>query len=374
MPDPNSVVSSTIRFDPPLDRSPGEMLRGERGLSVELDGGRRVRLDPADPRSTAFTQILDGLSKQRRPVYLELDPTTSAITRLLIPHVTRVIGIQRIDEGVLSVELDRSHARHVLRPGTADFAELDQQLRAALRTGAPIILTENDAHEIIDIRGYTPGPEEPPLPFPRPRLPPRAPWPWRGDLIWHWHGWPWRWFRCISATRAQQVFDAMNATSCNPLTVPPPCIPFLYPDDGCWGRAHEMCRLMIALGLDPEKVWIQGALYVSTRNSPSCGVWWGWHVAPTLCVRARGWFGFFQTETLVIDPALFTTPVPKATWKGVQGDPSATLTDSDASIFLLWGSVTDPTYTETNDVLFTYRLQLQSRAAQFGPPPYANCP
>ena len=50
--------------------------------------------------------------------------------------------------------------------------------------------------------------------------------------------------------------------------------------------------------------------------------------------------------------------------EGVQGDPNATLTDSDASIFYLWGSVTDPTYTQTNQVLATYRLQLQNRAIQ----------
>jgi hypothetical protein len=75
---------------------------------------------------------------------------------------------------------------------------------------------------------------------------------------------------------------------------------------------------------------------------------------------------------MVIDPSLFTTPVSKATWKGVQGDPGATLTDTDASDYL-WGA-TDPNYTQTDYDLNTYRLQLQARALQQGPPPYANCP
>jgi hypothetical protein len=189
--------------------------------------------------------------------------------------------------------------------------------------------------------------------------------------IWHWCWWPWWCFRCMSATKAQHVFDAMNATTCDPLTVPPPCIPFLYPDDGCWGRAHEMCRLMINLGVSPKKVWIQGGLYVPTRNNPSCHVGWGWHVAPTVCVRGPG---FFQKKEMVIDPSLFTSPVSKATWKSVQGDPAASLTDTAASIFYLWGSVTDPTYAQTNQVLAQYRLQLHARAIQQGPPPYANCP
>jgi len=205
MHNPNAIVSTTVRIEPPLDRPPAEMLRTERGLSVELEGGRRVRLDAANPRSAGFAQILDGLSKHRLPVYLEIDPAATTITRLLIPHVTRVIGIRPIDEGVLSIELDRSHARHVLRQGAPDFSELERQLRESLRTGAPIILTEDDAHEIIHIRGYTPGPEGPPPPFPRPGLPPpRIPWPWRWLIpIWCWCWWPWWWFCCISATRAQ---------------------------------------------------------------------------------------------------------------------------------------------------------------------------
>jgi hypothetical protein len=375
-PPPDVVVSRVARFEPPLDRAPADILRADRGLSVELEDGRRVRLDPQDPRSVGFIQILDGLRTQGLPVYLELDPATSAIRRLLIPHVTRIVNIRPIDTGVLGVELERSHGRHVLRSGQPNFAELEQQLRGALRSPAQVILTEDDAHNIIDVRPFRPGPDRPQPPFPEPEPPPRIAWPVRWirqllDLIFRWPWWPWRWFKCLSTTKAQQVFDAMKATSCDPLTVPASCIPFLYPDDGCWGRAHEMCRLMINMGASPKKVWIQGNLYVSTKNNPNCGVWWGWHVAPTLCVRGPG---IFQAQLMVIDPSLFSTPVSKATWKSVQGDPNATLTDSDASIFYLWGNVTDPTYVQTNQVLAVYRLQLQARAVQQGPPPYANCP
>jgi hypothetical protein len=75
---------------------------------------------------------------------------------------------------------------------------------------------------------------------------------------------------------------------------------------------------------------------------------------------------------MVIDPSLFTTPVTEAGWKAVQGDPNASLTDTAASDFLF--GATDPTYVQTNQVLATYRARLQTRAIQFGPPPYANCP
>lgn len=370
MPNPNSIVSTRIVFDPPLDRPAEDLLRA--GLWVELEGGRRARFDPSDARSIGFVQVLDGLARLRAPVYLELDPNSAAITRLLIPHVTRLMSMRPSDQGY-EVMLERSHARHALRRDNPDFATLEPLLRAALDTERLLIITEDDAHNIIDIRSYTPGPDDAPLPpWPKPDLPPLE-WPWWKrllDWIWLWPIWPWWWFRCVSKATAQQIFDAMSATTCSPLTVPAPCIPFLYPDNGCWGRAHEMCRLMINMGRKPRKVWIQGSLHVDTKNNPNCFVNWSWHVAPTLCVR-RGWF---WTQQMVIDPSLFPTPVSQATWKGVQGDPNATLTPSDAAIFYLWGNVTDPTYVETNKVLVRFRLELQNRAIQQGPPPYANCP
>jgi len=374
MPNPNAIISTTIRLEPPLDRAPDELLRIEGGVSVQLED-RRVRLDPENPRSAGFAQVLDGLSKLGMPVYVEIDPATNVATRVLVPTVGRIVSVNAADDD-LDVELDTSHARHVLRRGEPDSTELERELRNAMTESRPVIVVEDDAHNIIDIRAFTPAPDLPLPPFPAiPHPRPRLIWPLR-LLRWIWWVicWPWWWWRCPSGARAQQVFDAMAATSCNPVTVPLPCIPFLYPDDGCWARAHEMCRLMIGMGLSPRKVWIDHStgywLHVNTKNNPQCYVEWGWHVAPTLCVRGPG---FFTTQRMVIDPALFTTPVSKATWKGVQGDPGATLTDTGPDQF--WhGGGTDPTYASSNAILAQYRLTLQTRAIQVGPPPYANCP
>jgi hypothetical protein len=150
----------------------------------------------------------------------------------------------------------------------------------------------------------------------------------------------------------------------------------MYPDDGCWGRAHEMCRLMINMGVSPKKVWIDRVgppLKANTRNHPQCFVEWYWHVAPTVCVRH--WrFWFLWSQEMVVDPALFTTPVSRATWKSVQNNPNATLTDTDWTFFRQWGE-TDPTFAKTNNVLATYRLTLQQRSvSSAGTPPYAHCP
>ena len=176
----------------------------------------------------------------------------------------------------------------------------------------------------------------------------------------------------VTLNRARQLFRLVNARICCPASAPAPCIPFHYPDDGCWGRAHEMCRLMIADGADPEKVWIFGSLTVNSRNKPDCNVNWGWHVAPTLQVQTGS-----AVTTHVVDPALFEEPVTEAAWKGVQGDPGAVLIPSAASVFYRnqSGSIsqTDPTYAETNTVLNTYRNALRLRVASNGPPPYFAC-
>jgi hypothetical protein len=374
MPNPNAIVSRQIRIEPPRDGDIAQWMRSGREIIVHLDEGRRVRLDPENPRSPGFAQVLAGLEALGRPAYLEVDPDRENVSEVFVPHVARVVGLRPV-EGGHNVELDLSHGQHLLRKDSEDYSAFEAVAREAAAGEAPVILSENEAHEILDIRFFKAG-------SPADFLPDDVLRPRRPDLlrrIWWWPHWPWWWkrYRCVSLKRAQEVFDAMAATTCNPVAVPPPCIPFMYPDDGCWGRAHEMCRLMIAMGLSPRKVWISlWPLTAATRNHPNCQVVWGWHVAPTLCVYYRRrwpWPWLWGGQTMVIDPSLFTGPVPVATWKSVQNNPNATLTHTPASDFL-WGS-TDPTYAQTNSVLAQYRLALLNRSnGPSGPPPYANCP
>ena len=380
MPNPNAFVAIVTRIEQPP--SEGVTAEGKRaaagGLTVGFEKDRTARLDPQDRRSAGFGRVLEVLRRASLPAYVEVNDA-GVITRLLVPVIARVAAIMEESDG-LSVELEVSHARHVLRRSNPDFGELWGELRRAQEGGETVAVTEDEGHEIIDVRPYR-RPFEPAL------RPARREW-------WRYWFWPWNWLyrlfclifccrRCVSARRAQEMFDLVAAQTCDPLAVPPPCIPFLYPDDGCWGRAHEMCRLMIAAGVTPRKVWIYSAwparLHVDTKNNPQCFVEWGWHVAPTLCVRVRRRFPFLfcRAETRVIDPSLFTTPVSEATWKGVQGDPAAQLVPTDASVFYRssGGSTqTDPTYGQTEQVLDTYRAQLLLRSTQIGPPPYAHCP
>lgn len=343
-------------------------ISGVDGLTVRLEGDRSVRLDATD-RGTAYARIFEQLQKEGKPVYIEVDPATNAVSRVLLPAIVRIQEIVPDKEGNLRVRLERSHAMPAIRRSSPDFEEVAAALRVAHGKGELVALTF-DKSDIIDVRPWKPPGELPP---PVIRELPRPAVEW-----WRWRCWPWNWFRrrcCVSPRRAQQLFDLCAAQSCNPVTVPVPCIPFLYPDDGCWARASEMCRLMINAGALPRKIWIDGTLHALTRNNPQCFVDWGWHVAPVLCVRRWRWlFCCCFGRDMVIDPSLFTTPVTKAQWKGVQGDPAATLTITAHTYYASWHP-SDPTYSETNLDLATYRTRLHLRSiGPDGPPPYAACP
>lgn len=359
MPNPYAVVGLISRIDPPVSRSTSEMVREfPNGFLVELEGQPSIRLYSSE-RAAAMLEILEGLRQLRTPVYLELDPDTRGINLLLIPLVSNVVRVSENAEGDTEIELEQSHARNVLKKDNPDAAQFSQTLKTAQAERRPVVVTTNDLNEVIDVRPHIGE-----VPLGQGGAGGATEKERRG--FWHWLCCL---FRCVTPKKAKEMFDLCAAQTCNPLTVPPPCIPFLYPDDGCWARAHEMCRLMINAGVQPKKVWIDGHLHTLTKNNPACFVNWGWHVAPTICVR-KGWF---SRSEQVIDPSLFTGPVSKATWKGVQGDPNATLTDTAASLYMR-PAQTDPTYALTNNRLSFYRLRLKNRSLlPAGSPPYAFC-
>jgi hypothetical protein len=94
-------------------------------------------------------------------------------------------------------------------------------------------------------------------------------------------------------------------------------IAFRFPIDGCYARAHIMCRRMQQRGLRPAKVWAfavskKEPLFVRTKNRPKTGyVTWGWHVAPILPVRLKSG----KQTWSVIDPSLFQGPVTIPQWR-----------------------------------------------------------
>ena len=303
------------------------------------------------------SQVLDSLRQQNSPAYVEIDAVSSQITRLLIPKVVSIGGIKPSTQGV-EVELIISHAIHVLRPSHPRYQELLDRLKSAQASGQKVAVTEDpSSHDIIEVTALA-GPRGAPEPEPADVGPDQG-----GDMG------P---MAAVSLAQAQQIFDLMNSKVCCPIGPAATCIPFGYPDDGCWGRAHEMYRLMANQGVVCNKVWIYGNLRAATINNPRCEVRWGWHVAPTLLVNT----GTLQV-TYVIDPSLFPGPVTQATWASVQGDSGAQLVGTAGTVFYRSSSgvtQTDPSFTETNRVLAQYRNNLRLRSVgPDGPPPYTAC-
>jgi hypothetical protein len=374
------IPASIEPTPPPYPADPFTQRKTE--YKVTMRSGSTVRV-VGGKLGAAWLRLLQSLLTSNQPVAVVVED--GAVTDMRLPAIVTIARVVATAAGELEVHSYPSHIRRTLSGTNPDFESIRSMLIDLVDRPEPVAIIEDDNHDIIDIVAYRPpgdGPDVLPKP---PQFLDRL--RYTIDIWWHWlHHWLrwWCWIfcwrcRCVSQKKAWDLYNLVAAKSCNPVNPQPPCIPFLYPDDGCWGRAHEMCRLIVAEGVTPAKVWIHGSLHTLTRNNPYCFVNWGWHVAPTLCVR--NWFCW--TETWVIDPSLFPGPVTKATWKSVQGDPAATLEDTSWTVFHWAGYVTDPTFSSTNSVLATYRNALLYRSTVatnpnngqlWGPPPYAHCP
>jgi hypothetical protein len=347
MPDPNIIVSTVKDIDHPTER--GGM------TTIHFDNGQIGLLNTFDHRAEPYEDILKELQTLGDPVYLETD-SALLITRLLIPVVVTVTNISALASGDVQVEVEPSQARHLVLFKDRNAEQLLRVLQEAREKHISVILTETpEEHTIIDVRPVV-NPRMPAAEFKSPaeikrvKFEPKA----------------------MSSKRALELFEFVSNRSCEPMTVPYPCIPFLYPDDGCWARAHEMCRLIQEQGGNVQKLWIYGDLLAHTPNNPKCSISWIWHVAPIILVDDEA-----TQEIQVMDPALFHAPVGDALWRHMQHDPKANLVVTDASVFLRsrtgWHQ-DDLDYEKTRKTLAQYRLKLKLRCTSaYGPPPY-KCP
>jgi hypothetical protein len=103
-------------------------------------------------------------------------------------------------------------------------------------------------------------------------------------------------------------------------------VPYFYPIDGCYARAHVMAELLTAAGYRSEKVFAEAktghVLEVPTpyaADTPAgkpTTVQWGYHVAP-LITLATG-------EKYVMDPSIFDEPKPLQEWLSTMGPKQVT--------------------------------------------------
>jgi hypothetical protein len=348
------IIVDTIR----QVKEPSSARLAEAGEStpaalVEATSGETALVDASSSPGRVWLQILTERQRDGDPVFLDVHDESKRLTRLLLPIVARV---DRLVEGSESVEvaLEISHAKHYLKRSHPNFPRLLDLLKLGLQTKKPLLVTEDDdRHEIVDVRDA--GGLEPP------KVEAAQPEPEVSGVV-----------GGISLRRAGEIFDLVSAQTCAPRAPTNPCIPFLYPDDGCWGRAHEMARMVSAEGVAVRKVWLYGDLRVATKNSPACGVSWNYHVAPTLLVEDNN-----SSAVYVIDPSIFSAPVPQLDWKRIQGDPQAVSAATDSRTFYRSSNgdvIYDDNFSETAAVLRTYRQRLQLRSVgPSGPPSYA-CP
>jgi len=165
----------------------------------------------------------------------------------------------------------------------------------------------------------------------------------------------------LSEAQANQLFRDLASQ---------PQIPFDYPDDCCYSRAHEMSRIMNERGIPNRKVWNYGNTYPSgaslratTPNHPSGQVNWRYHVAPV--VQVRGNDGV--TRDMVMDPSLFDRPVTVDEWAARQQDPAARREITDPKYYFRGPgnspAVEDPAYSDTNATLARHRASRDLRRA-----------
>jgi len=284
---------------------------------------------------------------------IEIDRSNVA-TDIRVPIPAKILRSREVSTGDdLEVELEISHARHWLKKSSSSFDRLKHIVEAYVTSGRPALVTVDDANFILDIHSHA---ELFALQFLREAPTARA---LRTPAT------------PISPAIAAAEFKKVSTASCVAVQPSSTCIPFGFPDDGCWARAHESCRRMLVDGLDVRKAWIYGDLTVRTANHPNCSVRWRWHVAPLLTLNYPA-----GDQKYIADPSMFEEPVPLTVWISAQGDPTAmvAITGPEAYYRSSSGGISeDPSYQATANILARYRLDLQRRALQLGVPPYAAC-
>ena len=123
----------------------------------------------------------------------------------------------------------------------------------------------------------------------------------------------------LTQQQAQERFDKFKSRE---------DIPWNYPNDCCYNRAHVMAKELEAEGVNVGKIWnyaplpnIGNLLRVSTPNDPKGYVEWGYHVAPTVPVTDAGG----TVAKMVIDPSIAAVPITPEQWKALQGQPFSEL-------------------------------------------------
>lgn len=131
----------------------------------------------------------------------------------------------------------------------------------------------------------------------------------------------------VSWTVALRLFNALKTTTFES-DFGTAGIPFHYPIDGCYARAHVMAELLTAAGYASEKAFVTSTYpeglniasdYASDSPGPAGNVHWWYHVAPVIKVlptEGSPTAGAAAPVDMVLDPSTTDRPEPISTWAG----------------------------------------------------------
>ena len=127
----------------------------------------------------------------------------------------------------------------------------------------------------------------------------------------------------VSPAEAARIFTVMSTLTFTDTAGTQSPVPYHYPVDGCYARAHMMAQVLTRAGYASERVFATsttGGLEIPNQYSedqpggaPPVTRWF-YHVAPIINVRTAA-----GVEQQVIDPSTQAGPVPIATWLGAMG-------------------------------------------------------
>ena len=168
----------------------------------------------------------------------------------------------------------------------------------------------------------------------------------------------------LSEQAATELFSQMSTlTFFNSAGVEMP-VPYHYPADGCYARAHLMAQRMTALGYSSQKKFIistaPGGLTVESNFSIDAPAgttpttnWW-YHVAPVIIVqRTDG-----TLEDRIIDPSMASSPITVDQWASMmRSDSFHEMSIADMRTFLAARTAGNVTYSADRDSFFPEDLR-----------------
>jgi len=145
----NAVVDDVTGLSTAAD---SRLVEGAQQVRVTFASGRTGLLDVSQHQGRVWAEVLQSLRDTGQPAYVEIEPDSGLITQLLLPRSYTVRALRR-EKDRLEVELDPSHAIHVVMRSNPHYDEIASALDRARKRRGRVLVTEGVASpEIVDAR------------------------------------------------------------------------------------------------------------------------------------------------------------------------------------------------------------------------------